>query len=126
MQAYDIERVIVAFSQHPHVKTLEIIRDLNHLDVQVDVVPRMFEVIGPHATIHAAEGLPLVGLAPARLGRSALMLKRGMDVVGSVVGLIAPLAVLRACRDRDQARLARARSSSGRSASAATTASSRS
>ncbi len=88
VQAYDIERVIVAFSQHPHPKTLKIIRDLNNLDVQVDVVPRMFEVMGPHATIHAAEGLPLIGLAPARLGRGALMLKRGMDIVGSLVGLI--------------------------------------
>ena len=84
----DVERVIIAFSRHPHLNTLELIRDLNEIDVQVDIVPRLFEVIGPQATIHAAEGLPLIAITPARLGRSSLGLKRGMDLVGSVVGLL--------------------------------------
>jgi len=98
IKEYDVERVIVAFSQHPHARTLELIRDLNALDVQVDIVPRLFEVIGPHSTIHAAEGLPLIGLAPARLPRSSLACKRGMDIVGSVVGLLllSPLFLLTA------------------------------
>ena len=69
---YDVERVIVAFWQDPDPFTLGLVRDLNELDVQVDIVPRLFEVIGPETTIHAAEGLPLMGLAPARLGRGAL------------------------------------------------------
>jgi lipopolysaccharide/colanic/teichoic acid biosynthesis glycosyltransferase len=39
------------------------------------------------------EGLPLLGLAPAKLSRSSRALKRGVDLVGSVLGLIilAPL-----------------------------------
>ena len=104
---YDVERVIVAFSKEPHADTLELVRDLNEIDVQVDIVPRLFEVIGPHATIHAAEGLPLMGLAPARLGQSSLVFKRTMDIVGSVVGLLvlAPFFALVALAD--QARLAR-------------------
>jgi exopolysaccharide biosynthesis polyprenyl glycosylphosphotransferase len=98
IREFDVERVIISFSQHPHEKTLELIRDLNDIDVQVDIVPRLFEVIGPHSTIHAAEGLPLIGLAPARLDRSALALKRGMDIVGAVLGLLllAPLFALAA------------------------------
>ena len=31
------------------------------------MVPRLFEVLGPEATIHGAEGIPLLGLPPARL-----------------------------------------------------------
>ncbi len=87
VEALDVERVIVAFSQAPHTSTLEMIRDLNDLDVQVDVVPRLFEVLGPHAAVHSAEGLTLLGLPPARLSRSALLLKRAMDVALSALGL---------------------------------------
>ena len=85
---YDVERVIVAFWRDPDPFTLGLVRDLNELDVQVDIVPRLFEVIGPETTIHAAEGLPLMGLAPARLGRGALALKRTVDLVGSLFGLV--------------------------------------
>ena len=85
---YDVERVIVAFWREPTSTTLELVRALNALDVQVDIVPRLFEVIGPETTIHAAEGLPLLGLPPGRLGRWALALKRTMDLAGSIFGLI--------------------------------------
>ncbi len=38
-------------------------------DVQIDIVPRMFEVLGTNAQLHTIEGMPLVGLAePASLG----------------------------------------------------------
>jgi exopolysaccharide biosynthesis polyprenyl glycosylphosphotransferase len=92
----DIERVIVAFSRAPHADTLLRIRELNQLGVQVDIVPRLFEVLGPHATIHGAEGLALIGLPPARLGRSSIFLKRAMDLTVSTLGLLllAPLFAL--------------------------------
>ena len=89
----DIERVIVAFSSTPETELLETIRELNGLDVQVDLVPRLFEVMGPHATIHGAEGLTLLGLPSAGLPWSSLVLKRALDVVLSAIGLVllAPL-----------------------------------
>ena len=30
--------------------------------MQIDIVPRLFEAVGPNAGIHTIEGLPLVGL----------------------------------------------------------------
>jgi exopolysaccharide biosynthesis polyprenyl glycosylphosphotransferase len=89
VQELGVERVIIAFTQHPHAKTLNLIRDLNGHDVQVDIVPRLFEVLGPHATVHAAEGLPLLGLPPAHLSRGALAAKRIVDVILAVVALAA-------------------------------------
>ena len=77
----EIERVIIAFSRAPHSDDLETIRELNDLDVQVDVVPRLFEVLGPETTIHGAEGIPLLGLPASRLSWSSLLLKRTLDVV---------------------------------------------
>ena len=91
-----VERVIVAFSQERPEETLELIRALRELDVQVDVVPRFFEVIGENTTLHAVEGLALVGLPPIRLSRSSRLLKRAMDVALAAVALVVlfPLLVL--------------------------------
>ena len=89
----DIERVIVAFSNDDLALLLALVRDLNELDVQVDVVPRFYEVLTPAVDLHSVEGLPLLGLRPPRLSRSSAFLKRRLDVVGPIVGLLllAPL-----------------------------------
>jgi exopolysaccharide biosynthesis polyprenyl glycosylphosphotransferase len=88
-----VERVIVAFSAAPYAETVRLIRTLGELGVQVDVVPRLFDVLGPHMRVHAAEGLPLLGLTPMRLSRSSLFLKRALDVLVASVALLllAPL-----------------------------------
>jgi exopolysaccharide biosynthesis polyprenyl glycosylphosphotransferase len=84
----DVERVIVAFSNDGHEPTLELIRLLNDFDIQVDVVPRFYELVGPGVDVHTVEGLPLVGLPPLRLSRSSRMLKRAMDLVVAALGLL--------------------------------------
>ena len=44
----DVDRVIFAFSNEPDTETSwSVVRSLRDLDVQVDLVPRLFEVIGP-------------------------------------------------------------------------------
>ena len=102
VQALDVERVIVAFSQAPDAETLDLVRRLNPFGVQVDIVPRLFDVLGPHMRVHAAEGIPLLGLAPARLSSSSLFLKRVFDIVLSSVALVPllPLFVLTAAAIR--------------------------
>ena len=79
----DVERVIVAFSNDSHEETLALIRSVKDLDVQIDIVPRLFEVLGTKVGIHTVEGIPLVGLPPLRLSRSSRLLKRAMDVAFS-------------------------------------------
>jgi exopolysaccharide biosynthesis polyprenyl glycosylphosphotransferase len=96
VRLFDVERVIVAFSNEGHEHTLGLIRSLKELEIQVDVVPRFYELVSPGAGIHTVEGLPLVGLPPLRLSRSSRLLKRAMDVVVSALGLLllAPVLVL--------------------------------
>jgi exopolysaccharide biosynthesis polyprenyl glycosylphosphotransferase len=84
----DVERVIVAFSRHSREEMVELLRDLNELRVQVDIVPRFFDILTPAVTMHAVEGLPLLGVIPPRLERSSAFLKRALDVAGAAVGLI--------------------------------------
>ena len=96
------ERVIVAFSNESEQRTLEAVRDLGRLQVQIDVVPRLYEVVGPRVDVHAVEGLPLVGLPPTRLSPSSRILKRSLDVFGASLGLLftAPLFAYIALRVR--------------------------
>jgi exopolysaccharide biosynthesis polyprenyl glycosylphosphotransferase len=84
----NIDRVIVAFSSEGHERTLDVVRLLKRLGVQVDIVPRLFEAVGPNVGIHAVEGVPLVGLPPARSSRVSRVVKRAIDVVGAVTGLV--------------------------------------
>ncbi len=96
----DVERVIVAFSNESEEQTLQLIRSLRPLDVHVDIVPRLFELVGPNVDVHTLEGIPLVGLPPARLTRSWRLLKRLIDVIGATIVLVftSPLFVYAAAR----------------------------
>jgi exopolysaccharide biosynthesis polyprenyl glycosylphosphotransferase len=89
----DVERVVISFSNESSQRTLELVRTLREFDVQVDIVPRLFELVGPKAGVHTIEGLPLIGLPPARLTRSSRWLKRSIDLIGAAVLLLvsAPL-----------------------------------
>ena len=88
VRMFDVERVVIAFSHDSHEETLRLIRSLKDLDVQVDIVPRLFEIVGPGVAIHTVEGLPLVGLPPFRLSRSSRLLKRAVDIAVSATALL--------------------------------------
>jgi exopolysaccharide biosynthesis polyprenyl glycosylphosphotransferase len=93
VRLFDIERVIVAFSGMRDEEVLPLLRSLKGDGVQVDVVPRLFELVGPRVGVYAVEALPLIGLPPPHLARSSLFLKRAIDLVGATAGLVltAPL-----------------------------------
>jgi exopolysaccharide biosynthesis polyprenyl glycosylphosphotransferase len=83
-----VERVLVAFSRDSHAHTLRLLRSLKAVDVQVDVVPRLFDAFGPNAEIHTLDGLPLIGSPPARRSRGSLRAKRALDLTASLLGLV--------------------------------------
>jgi len=88
VEVLDVERVIVAFSNDDSEDVVGILRELNRLNVHVDVVPRFFEVLSPTIAVHGVEGMPLLGLRAPRLARSERFLKRCLDVLGSAAGLV--------------------------------------
>src|ERR1022692_3043064 len=47
----DVERVVIAFSQDHHERILSIVRRLRSQNVQIDIVPRTFELIGPSVRV---------------------------------------------------------------------------
>jgi exopolysaccharide biosynthesis polyprenyl glycosylphosphotransferase len=98
----EVDRVIVAFSSEPDARTAEVLRSLRDLDVHIDVVPRLYELLGPRVDLHTLEGLPLVGLQSTCHSAVALKVKRLIDIVGASLGLalLSPLFLLIAWRIR--------------------------
>jgi exopolysaccharide biosynthesis polyprenyl glycosylphosphotransferase len=96
VRRYGVERVIFAFSVEPSEETVAVVRSIKDMDVQIDIVPRLYELVGPTADIFTVEGIPLVGLPPLRLSRRAQVLKRALDLVVATIALVllAPVFVL--------------------------------
>ena len=96
VKVLDVDRVVIAFSNEPHTVTVDLIRSLKDLDVQIDIVPRFFDVVGPGIGFHTVEGLPMLGISPPRLSHSSRLLKRSLDLFASALGLVllAPVLVL--------------------------------
>jgi exopolysaccharide biosynthesis polyprenyl glycosylphosphotransferase len=88
VELLDVERVIFAFTEDADGYTLSLLRSLKDSDVQIDIVPRMFELVGANAGFHSVEGIPLLGLPPLRLSRSSRLLKRTLDLIGAGFGLL--------------------------------------
>jgi exopolysaccharide biosynthesis polyprenyl glycosylphosphotransferase len=85
---HEVDRVLLAFTGDGHEAGLELVRVCNELDVQVDVVPRLFEVVGSSAAFYTLQGTVLLGLTAPRLGTTKRLAKRAMDVLGAAAGMV--------------------------------------
>jgi exopolysaccharide biosynthesis polyprenyl glycosylphosphotransferase len=88
-----VDRVIFAFSNNMDETMLPQVRSLRDRGVQVDVVPRLFGVVGPRAGIHAVEGMPLVGLQSVRIPRFSRASKRALDLIIGTLLLVPTIVV---------------------------------
>jgi exopolysaccharide biosynthesis polyprenyl glycosylphosphotransferase len=96
VSTYDVDRLMVAFSAEPVEYIGEVLQAVRSSGVQVDIVPRLFDYIGPNSYLHTVEGLPLVGLPPANPSTASLAGKRTLDLVVSVSALVILSPVLAA------------------------------
>ncbi|HEY4825134.1 MAG TPA: sugar transferase [Solirubrobacteraceae bacterium] len=102
VKCLDVERVIIAFSSEPIDELLALLRRLHEFPVQIDLVPRLFELVGPRVTVHTVEGLPLIGLPASRPSRTSRTIKRAIDLTAATLGLVvlAPVFAYIAARVR--------------------------
>jgi exopolysaccharide biosynthesis polyprenyl glycosylphosphotransferase len=84
----DVDRVVIAFPNESATELLAVLRQLRPLPVQIDLVPWLFELVGPRVSLHAVEGLTLLGLPPGRHASVPRMVKRAIDVVCAGLALI--------------------------------------
>lgn len=86
----EVQRVIVAFGPGAEHDMVDVLRAAVHLEVEVHVVPRFFEVglspTGP--TVELAWGIPLYRLRPAAIRDGTWQTKRALDVVVAGIALL--------------------------------------
>jgi exopolysaccharide biosynthesis polyprenyl glycosylphosphotransferase len=88
IERYRIARVIFAFSRDRAEDVVRLARTIRQHDVQIDVVPRLFDLMGPNVRIHTVEGFPLVAVPSAQITRSSRYLKRAVDLALAFVALL--------------------------------------
>lgn len=100
VRAYDVERILVAACDSSSFELENVIRSVRDLNVQVDIVPRLYGQVNPNAEIYTVEGFPMLALPSSRPTSLALLLKRVLDVMVAGVALVAaaPLMLLIALR----------------------------
>ncbi|HMN97896.1 MAG TPA: sugar transferase [Miltoncostaeaceae bacterium] len=93
---HEIDRIIVAWSLAGDERIVDILRDCDRQSVEVDVVPRMFDLIGTSPEIRTLGGVSLVGVRPQQTSLAKRATKRAVDVTGSLLLMVifAPLALL--------------------------------
>lgn len=83
-----IERVIIAPEQVDQHEILDVVRAIKAVGVNVTLVPRIFEVLGSSVVFDDLSGMQLLAMRRLRMARSSLVLKRGLDLVVSGLGLL--------------------------------------
>ncbi|MBN1888928.1 MAG: sugar transferase, partial [Thermoflexales bacterium] len=85
---YNINEVIIALPEASHQEILGVINYCDRSTISVKVFPDVFQFIAGQVGIDDLAGLPLLSVRDVAMRGWKLTLKRGMDVVGSAVGLV--------------------------------------
>ncbi len=83
-----IDLVVVAFSRRSDESLVAALRECDRLGVDVVVVPRLFEVLPPHARTYDLGGLALFDASARAAGVAQAMMKRAVDIVGAAIALM--------------------------------------
>jgi exopolysaccharide biosynthesis polyprenyl glycosylphosphotransferase len=91
-----VDRVIIAFSRASHQQLLSCIRTCRDHRVNVDVVPRLFELLDGGQALNQIGGLPLLSIGAPPLTKTAQLAKRALDIVisGAILVLLSPILLL--------------------------------
>jgi exopolysaccharide biosynthesis polyprenyl glycosylphosphotransferase len=88
IETQQVDRVIIAFSRASHQQLLSCIRTCRDHRVDVDVVPRLFELLDGANSVNQIGGLPLLSIGAPPLNPASMAAKRGLDFFGSLLALI--------------------------------------
>ena len=83
-----VHRIIVAPTTAGTDGVVELIRLAKAVGVRVSVLPRILEVIGSSVAFDEVEGMAMLGVPRFGLCRSSRLLKRGLDLAATTIGLI--------------------------------------
>jgi exopolysaccharide biosynthesis polyprenyl glycosylphosphotransferase len=92
----EVDRVIIAFSRATHQELLSAIRTCRDRRVNVDVVPRLFELVEAVQAMSQIGGLPLISIGAPPLSAGSRLAKRLLDlfVSATLLLLLSPVLLL--------------------------------
>jgi exopolysaccharide biosynthesis polyprenyl glycosylphosphotransferase len=88
-RALCVDRVVIAFSAVSHEELINVVDTAARLQLQVSIVPRLFEGVSQVVEIDNVHGMTLHGLRGLTRTRSSLRLKRAIDILIAGTGLLA-------------------------------------
>lgn len=88
-----VDEVIITLPWMYHRKIMGIVRECARWQVNARIVPDLFQMSLSQVDVDDLGGVPLVGVREVGFGRGALLIRRGIDIVGAIVVLVlgAPL-----------------------------------
>jgi exopolysaccharide biosynthesis polyprenyl glycosylphosphotransferase len=95
-QELDVHRAIVAPGGAEGGEMLNLVRTLKAVGVRVSVLPRMLEVVGSSVEFDDLHGVTVMGVRRFELTRSSAVVKRGFDLLGAGIGIVAASPLLAA------------------------------
>ena len=92
-EGYNIEEVIVTLPWMYHRKIINIMAQCERQNVTARLVPDIFQMSLSRVEIEDLKGIPLIGIREISLSQWGLVVKRGLDIIASGIGLVvlAPL-----------------------------------
>jgi exopolysaccharide biosynthesis polyprenyl glycosylphosphotransferase len=88
LEAEAVDEVIVTLPWMYHRKIMSIVHECERQQVSARIVPDLFQMSLSQVDVDDLGGVPLIGVRKVGFGRGALLVRRGMDIVGAVVGLV--------------------------------------
>ena len=89
-----VHRVVVASLELDNEDLLALVREMKALGVKVTIQPRLLEVVGTAVEFDDIHGSVFLGVRRFGLTRRQQRMKRALDVVGSMLGLLVAAPVL--------------------------------
>jgi len=89
-----VDEVVITLPWMYHRKIMSIVRECERRRVSARIVPDLFQMSLSQVDVNDLGGVPLIGVRDVGFGREALLVKRGVDVVGAVTILMLGLPLL--------------------------------
>ena len=85
---HNIHEMIIALDVHEHDKLLHIIGEFNKFDININIIPDMYEAISGQVSVDIIRGLPLLNINPDIMTEFQGIYKRAMDLCICIIALI--------------------------------------
>jgi exopolysaccharide biosynthesis polyprenyl glycosylphosphotransferase len=91
-----VDEVIITLPWMSHRKTMRIVRECERRQVRARIVPDLFQMSLSQVDVDDLGGVPLIGVREVGFSPSALLIKRAVDILGSITCILvaAPLTGL--------------------------------